>query len=182
MNWMMPLEDCLEDVAPRVYENTWLSVLANVEMMTDAKPYPAAIRWAERAGLPTIFEIVHHNHEANFPVNSPRLAYETVREYKKVENCKGFLAWFLRSDPGKELFRKALGYYGGSDEVYSDAPWVDFLAKRFGDRRCAEHFLKAYDASARVSPAVSASPGRRTASAIPSVDAPLPVLDGRGPP
>jgi hypothetical protein len=157
MNWFMPLEDFLADGAsPAVYDNTWLSVMSNVEMMTDAKPYPYAIRWAEKSGLPTIFEIVHHNHEANFPVNSPRLAYEMVREYKKVENCKGFLAWFLRSDVNKDLLRKALGYYGKTDEPYSDAPWLAILEKRFGDRKSAEHFLQAYDASARIPGELSA--------------------------
>jgi hypothetical protein len=156
MNWMLPLDDFLEDVAPRdVYDNTWLSVHANVEMFTDARPYPMAVRWAERAGLPTLFELVHHNHEAGFPVNSPRLAHEVVREYRKVENCKGFLAWFLRSDPNG-LFRKALGYYGGKDVPYSDEPWVELLERRFGDRACAEHFLKAYDAAARIPGEVTA--------------------------
>ena len=122
MNWMMPLEDFMEDIAPRtVYDNTWLSVHANVEMLTDARPYPMAVRWAEQAGVPTLLEIVHHNHEAGFPANSPRLAYEIIHEYKKVEHCKGFLAWFLRSDPN-DLFRKALGYHGRRDVPYSDEP------------------------------------------------------------
>jgi hypothetical protein len=156
MNWMLPLEDFLADVAPaEVYDNTWVSVHANVEMFTDARPYPMALRWAERAGKPTLFEIVHHNHEAGFPVNSPRLAYEVVREYRKVENCKGFLAWFLRFDPN-DLFRKALGYYGKNDVPYADGPWLDLLEERYGDRSAAEHFLRAYDASARIAGEVSA--------------------------
>lgn len=158
MNWMLPLDDFREDIAPRaVYDNTWASVHANVEMFTDARPYPMALRWAERAGVPTMFELVHHNHEAGFPVNSPRLAHEVLHEYRKVENCKGFLAWFLRSDPN-DLFRKALGYYGRDDVPYSDEPWVKVLEERFGDRQCAEHFLKAYDAAARI-------PGEMTALA-----------------
>jgi hypothetical protein len=156
MNWMLPLDDFLEDVAPReVYDNTWLSVHANVEMFTDARPYPMALRWAERCGLPTVFELVHHNHEAGFPVNSPRLAYEVLHEYRKVENCKGFLAWFLRSDPN-DLFRKALGTYGRDGGAYADGPWIELLEKRFGDRACAEHFLKAYDAAARIPGEMSA--------------------------
>jgi hypothetical protein len=156
MNWMLPLEDFLEDVAPKeVYDNTWVSVHANVEMFTDARPYPMALRWAEKAGKPVIFEIVHHNHEANLPFNSPRLAYEIVREYRRVEGCKGFLAWFLRYDPNA-LFRKALGYYGKNDVPYSDEPWVDLLEERFGDREAARHFLKAYEASARIPGEVTA--------------------------
>jgi hypothetical protein len=156
MNWMLPLEDFLDDVAPtEVYDNTWVSVMANVEMFTDARPYPMALRWAQRAGKPTIMEIVHHNHEANLPFNSPRLAYEIVREYRRVENCKGFLSWFLRYD-GNDLFRKALGYYGKNDVAYSDEPWLDVLAERFGDRTAARHFLKAYDAAARIPGEVTA--------------------------
>jgi hypothetical protein len=156
MNWMVPQDEFLEDIAPRaVYDNTWLSVHANVEMFTDVQPYPGAVRWAERAGLPTVMEVVHHNHEAGFPANSPRLAAEMVREYRKVENCRGFLAWFLRGDPN-DLFRKALGYYGKNGEPYSEGPWVDLLEKRFGDRAAGEHFLRAYDASARIAGEVTA--------------------------
>jgi hypothetical protein len=150
MNWMLPLEDFLADVAPpAVYDNTWVSVHANVEMFTDARPYPMALRWAEQCGKPTLFELVHHNHEAGLPFNSPQLASEIVREYRRVANCRGFLAWFLRHDPNA-LFRKALGYYGQNDVPYADEPWLDLLAERFGDRTAARHFLRAYDASARI--------------------------------
>jgi hypothetical protein len=156
MNWMLPLEDFLDDIAPAgIYDNTWVSVMANVEMFTDARPYPMALRWAERAGKPTMFEIVHHNHEAGLPFNSPRLAHEIVREYRKVENCKGFLAWFLRYDRN-DLFRKALGYYGQHDIAYSDEPWLKLLEYRFGDRDAARHFLKAHDAAARIPGEVTA--------------------------
>ena len=156
MNWMMPLDEFLEDIVSKdVYENLWITMMANVEMFTDAKPYPAALRWAEESNLPTIFEIVHHNHEANFPANSPRLAYEIVQEYKKINNCKGFLAWFLRYDPNP-LFRKALGYYGKNDVPYSDEPWVDVLEKRYGDRKAAQHFLNAHNTSARIPPELTA--------------------------
>jgi hypothetical protein len=158
MNWMLPLEDFLEDIAPAgVYDDTWVSVMANVEMFTDPRPYPMALRWAERAGKPVILEIVHHNHEADLPFNSPRLAYEVVRAYRRVENCKGFLAWFLRYD-SNDLFRKALGYYGANDVPYSDEPWLDILEERYGDRAAARHFLRAYDAAARI-------PGELTALA-----------------
>lgn len=150
MNWMLPLDDFLADVAPRaVYDNTWVSVHANVEMFTDARPCPMALRWAEQGGKPTLFELVHHNHEAGFPANSPRLAYEVVRGYRQVEGCAGFLAWYLRSDPN-DLFRKALGYYGRNDVTYADEPWLKIIETRFGDREAAVHFLRALDASARI--------------------------------
>jgi hypothetical protein len=156
MNWMLPLEEFLEDVAPNeVYDNTWVSVHANVEMFTDARPYPAALRWAEKSGKPTLFEIVHHNHDPGFPFNSPRMAHEIVQQYRQVENCKGFLAWFLRYDPN-HLFRKALGHYGKHGGAYSDGPWLDILEERFGDREAARHFLRAYDASARIAGEVTA--------------------------
>jgi hypothetical protein len=156
MNWMLPLEDFLQDIAPdEVYDNTWVSVHANVEMFTDARPYPMALRWARECGKPTLFEIVHHNHEAGLPFNSPRLAYEIVREYRQIDNCKGFLAWFLRYDPNP-LFRQALGYYGKRDAPYSDDPWLDRLEERFGDREAARHLLRGYDASARIAGEVTA--------------------------
>jgi hypothetical protein len=156
MNWMLPLEDFLVDVKPNdVYDNTWVTVLSNVEMLTDPRPYPAALEWADRSGKPVLFEIAHHNHEANFPFNSPRLAHDIVRQYRRVESCKGFLAWFLRYD-SNDLFRAALGYYGQHDEPYSDEPWLARLVRRFGDMHCAEHFLKAYDAAARIPTELSA--------------------------
>jgi hypothetical protein len=156
MNWMLPLEDFVEEVAPpAVYDNTWVSIMANGEMFTDARPYPNTLRWAERAGVPNIIEIVHHNFEAGFPFNSPRLAHEILTEYRKIDHCRGYLAWFLRSDPNY-LLRAALGYYGKNDVPYSNKPWVDLLEERFGDRKAAEHFLRAFDASARITPEVSA--------------------------
>ena len=156
MNWMTPFDEFMADIAPpEVYDNTWITVLANGEMFTDAKPYPAAVRWAERSGLPTVFEIAQHNVGDGLPFNSPRLAHEIVHEYRKVENCKGFLAWILRYDPN-HLYRKALGYYGKNDVPYSPDPWVELLEAQFGDREAAEHFLRAYDASARITPELTA--------------------------
>src|SRR5205814_10395761 len=55
-----------------------------------------------------------------------------------------------------DLFRKALGYYGRDEVPYDETPWVDLLEKRFGDRACAGHFLKAYDAAARIPGELSA--------------------------
>ena len=156
MNWMLPLDEFLEDIAAgSIYENLGISVMSNVEIFTDPKPYPAALRWVEKSNLPALFEIAHHNHEANFPVNSPRLAHDIVRELAKVENSRGFLAWFLRYDPN-DLFREALGYYGKNDVPYSDEPWVDILEERFGDRKAARHMLNAYNASAQIPSELSA--------------------------
>lgn len=156
MNWMLPLDEFMEDVVSRhVYNNLWVSVMHNGETITDAKPYPMVFNWAEKPGLPTIIEIVHHNFEGRFPHNSPRLAYEMVQEYKRVPNCVGFLSWCLRYDPNP-LFRAALGYYSSKDVPYSDAPWVDALEERYGDRLAAQHFLNAYNASAYITPELSA--------------------------
>jgi len=156
MNWMLPLEEFQEDIAPRsVYDNTWVSILANVEEFTDTKLYPSSVRWAEEAGVPNVIEIVKHNLDAGLPFNSPRLAYEMIRVYRKVENCRGFLSWLLPSNPN-DLFRSALGYYGKHAGPYSEEPGVHRLTAQFGDRAAAEHFLNAFDASARITPEVSA--------------------------
>ena len=156
MNWMLPLDEFIEDIVSRdVYDNLWVTVMHNGETITDAKPYPMAFQWAEKPGLPTIIEIVHHNFEGDFPHNSPKLAFEMVQEYKKVPNCVGFLAWCLRYDPNP-LFRAALGYYGKHDVPYSDEPWINALAERYGDREAARHFLNAHNASAYITPELSA--------------------------
>lgn len=156
MNWMMPMEEFLEDIAQEdLYHNTWTCVMAHGEMLTDTKPYPSAVQWAERSGMPTLFEVVHHNYGDGLPSNSPRLAWEIVDEFRKIPNCRGFLAWFLRYDRN-DLFRKALGYYGLHDEPYCEERWVDILSERFGDRDAARHFLRAYDASARITMELSA--------------------------
>src|SRR5262249_12895081 len=39
--WMLPLQDFMEDIKG-VYDNTWLATYPNVEVFTDAKPYPEA--------------------------------------------------------------------------------------------------------------------------------------------
>jgi uncharacterized protein YktA (UPF0223 family) len=54
------------------------------------------------------------------------------------------------------LFRKALAYYGKSNEPYSDEPWLNVLEEQFGDRRAAKHFLDAYNVSGRIIPEKSA--------------------------
>jgi hypothetical protein len=98
---------------------------------------------------------MHHNFEAGFPFNSPRLGWEVIRECRRFETCNGVLAWFSQNHPDF-LMRKALAYYAKNDVPYSDEPWVDILEERYGDRQAARHFLKAYDASARITPELSA--------------------------
>jgi hypothetical protein len=151
-SWMQPFDDFLNDIAPRdVYTNTWLSVHANAETFTDAKPYPNYVRWLEKGGVPTVVEVMHHNIDQGFPFNSPRLAWEIVHECRKFESCRGLLAWFSADHPDF-LMRRALAHYAAHPGPYSDEIWVKLLEERFGDREAAEHFLRAYDASARIIP------------------------------
>ena len=155
-SWMQPFDDFLTDMAPRdVYPNTWLSVHSNAEMFTDAKPYPAYARWLEQAGVPTVVEVMHHNIDHGFPFNSPRLAWEIVHECRKFDSCRGLLAWFS-VDHQDFLMRKALAHYAADPGPYDNEPWVKLLEERFGDRAAGEHFLKAYDASARILPELCA--------------------------
>jgi hypothetical protein len=154
--WMQPLDDFLEDIAPKaVYPNTWLAVQSNPEVFTDARPYPSSVRWLESAALPAVIEAMHHNFEAGFPFNSPKLAWEVVRECRRYETCDGILARFSRDHPDS-LMRRALACYARNDVPYADDLWLDILEDRYGDRAAARHFLKAYDASARITPEVSA--------------------------
>src|SRR4051794_13857302 len=82
--WMQPLDDFLEDMAPKeIYGKTWLAVHSNAEVFTDAKLYPTYARWLERAAVPAVVEVMHHNCEAGFPFNSPRLAWEVIREGRR---------------------------------------------------------------------------------------------------
>jgi len=155
-SWMQPLDDFLEDMAPKkVYGNTWLAVHSNAEVFTDAKLYPTYARWLERADVPAVVEVMHHNFEAGFPFNSPRLAWEVTHECRRFEHCDGVLAWFSRDHPDY-LMRRALAYYARNDVPYSDEPWLKVLEERYGDRDAARHFLRAYDASARITPEVGA--------------------------
>ena len=152
-DWMLPLEEFVEDIAAKPpYGNTWVSVKANGEIFSDPEPYPEALRWADEAGranMPALFQVMNLNIEANFPFNSPKLAWEIVRAFGRCPNCAGYVSWFLGSNPNS-LFRHALGYYGTKDEPYSPDPWVAPLEARYGDRSAAEHLLEAYDASARI--------------------------------
>jgi hypothetical protein len=156
-SWMQPLGDFLADIAPkRVYGNTWLSLQSNGEMFTDAKPYPTYARWLEQAHVPTVIEVMHHNIEHGFPFNSPRLAWEMIHEFRRYESCHGILTWFRANSANFFLMRQALGYYAENPVPYSDEPWIAELETLYGDRTAAEHFLKAYDASARIVPELSA--------------------------
>jgi hypothetical protein len=155
-SWMQPLEDFRKDIAPReVYQNTWLSLHANAEVFTDAKPYPTYSRWLEQAGVPAVVEVMHHNIDHGFPFNSPRLAWEIVNECRRFESCQGIMAWFS-ADHHDFLMRKALAHYAAHPGPYSEEPWVKLLDERFGDAAAARHFLNAYDASARIIPELSA--------------------------
>jgi hypothetical protein len=155
-NWMQPLEDFLDDIAPaRVYSNTWLAVHSNAEVFTDATVYPTYARWLERSPVPAVVEVMHHNFEAGFPFNSPKLAWEVIRQCRRFDSCDGVLAWFSQ-DQTDSLMRRALAYYAKNAVPYSDDPWLDVLEARYGDREAARHLLRAFDASARITPEVCA--------------------------
>jgi hypothetical protein len=158
-HWMVPLREALEDVAPRdVYENTWIGISHNGEALTDTKPYPISVRYAQQTGLPVFIECVTHNVSV-LPCNSPRFACEMVHEGAKVGEGAGF-AYLVTGrsllGPDHDLFGRALAYYARTDEQYSDAPWVALLAERFGDPAAARHFVNAYNASGAITPAVNA--------------------------
>lgn len=154
--WQLPFEDFMADIAPKgVYDNTWINVDFNGEMITDDRPYPIYTRWAERGGLPTIYEVLDLNFEGNLPFNGPRYAHDITHNLGKIDNCVGFNYW---GEPQREaenyLFRKSIAYYSKRDEPYSDEPWLAILTEKYGDRDAAEHFLKAYELAGRITPEV----------------------------
>ena len=160
MNWMIPIENFVQDIAREPpYGNLWLYMHAyNMEVITDTKPYPYAVEWAERVGLPTMFGYFPSNLWI-FPFNSPRFAHGLVRESLKVENIAGFIYAPDRVrdiPPHNYLFQEALAYYGKSNGAYSEEPWLDRLEERYGDREAARHLLKAYDAQALIIPETQA--------------------------
>jgi len=155
--WMMPLDDFKRDIAPKeIYDNTWLCVSHNGEIISDAEPYPIVKRWPKETGLPTILQYVIHNLEA-LPWNSPKFAHEMIEETAKVDNCVGFQVHF--SGPSLSnaysLFGRALGRYGKNKEPYSDEPWIKLLEEEYGDREAAAHFVNAYNASGQITPMVN---------------------------
>jgi hypothetical protein len=156
--WQLPFEDFMEDIATKdVYPNTWVNVDFNGENITDDRPYPIFARWAERGGLPTIYEVLDLDFEGNLPFNGPRYAYDIARNLRKVDNCVGFNYW---GDPHRDaenyLFRKALAYYGQTGDHYSDEPWVMLLTEKFGDVDAAVHFRRAYEISGHITPELCA--------------------------
>ena len=155
--WQVPLDTYVNNIAPKsVYDNTWLGFHAyNSEQLTDAKPYPGVIAWMEATGLPTVV-MVYPANVTQFPFNSPKYAYEIAREMKKMPALRGFVYWEFPQPKLSALFREALAYYGHHREPYSDDRWVDELAKAFGDRCAARHFLNAYNVSGRIIPEMCA--------------------------
>lgn len=159
LQWQVPLERYMENVVPKdVYDNTWLGFHGyNSENITDAKPYPGVVEWSEKTGLPTVADLYPAN-QLYFPFNSPRFAYEIVSEMKKVGGFAGFVYWerHISGTLLGPLFRKALAYYAGCSEPYSEEPWLAALEQQFGSRKAAAHFLKAYDISCRIIPETDA--------------------------
>jgi hypothetical protein len=153
IQWQVPIEDFKKNIAAKeVYDNTWLAFHAyNSEQITDAKPYPGLVYWAEQTGLPTVAAVYPAN-VTQLPFNSPRLAYEIVQEMKRIPNFQGFLTWQFLPPALSSLFNEALGRYAKTGEAYSDTPWMEELKEKFGDAGAAQHFLNAYDLSSRIIP------------------------------
>ena len=158
-NWQIPIKTFIKNITQkRLYDNIWLYVHGPNETVTDAKPYPYAVEWAERVGLPTLFSNVPSNMKI-LPFNSPMFAYQIIKEIKKVENGSGFIYYPQRVreiPPTNYLYEEALAYYSTTADPYSEDRWLDILEKRYGDIEAARHFLKAYDISARIIPETQA--------------------------
>ena len=155
--WQVPLEDYLKNIAPKeIYDNTWLGFHGyNSEQITDAKPYPGLVLWAEQTGMPTVAALYPANCKS-FPFNSPRLAAGIAKEMKRIPHFKGYMYWEHSGPVLSPLFRKALGHYSSTKDEYSDEPWVALLEEQFGDRAAAEHFLRAYNRSGMIMPELCA--------------------------
>jgi hypothetical protein len=151
IGWQTPLDDYLKNIAPKeVYDNTWLGWHAyNAEQVTDPKPYPNLVGWAEAVGLPTVATFYPSN-ICWLPFNSPQFGYEMAYEMKRIPHFRGFMHWEYSGRKLSPLFRKALAYYSKNDEPYSDEPWLDGLQEQYGDRQAAKHFLDAYNLSGRI--------------------------------
>ncbi len=157
-HWMMPLDDFIEDIAaPEVYDNTWIAIEHNGEILSDVEPYAISLRWAKQTKVPIIVQYVFHN-LGSLPCNSPKLAYEMAREAKRIDRYAGF-AYYQMVDalqsPDYDLMGRALAYYAARGEPYRDEPWLRILEERFGDREAARHFLNAYNLSGGITPGVN---------------------------
>jgi hypothetical protein len=156
-NWMMPLDDFLADIAPNdVYENTWVAIEHNGEIICDVNPDPISLRWPRQSGLPTVIMYLAHNVSV-LPFNSPKFAFDLIKSTHGIDHCQGFASYLMDSliSTNQDLFAKALAYYGRHDEPYSDEPWIAVLNERFGDEQAACHFLDAYNISGRITPAMN---------------------------
>lgn len=152
--WMMPLDEFKMHISPKeVYDNTWLCVSHNGEIISDPEPYPIIERWPKETGLPTILQYVIHNLGAP-PWDPPKFAHEMIHETMKVENCVGYHLHFTGQHLLNQhrLFGRAIGRYGKVKEEYSEDPWIDVLEEDYGDREAARHFLNACNASGRITP------------------------------
>ena len=149
--WMMPVNDYVEDISSSdVYENVWLDLSHNGEIISDRRPYPIDFRYAEKTGLPVFIEYCAHNMSI-LPWNSPKWAFDLVKEWLKLGEFVGYLSHI----GGQDLFEMALNRYAKNNEPYSDDPWVDVLEERYGDRAAAQHMLNALNISADITPAVN---------------------------
>ncbi len=157
--WQTPIDQFIENIAgAELYKNLWLGFHGyNSEQITDAKPYPGTVYWAEKTGLPTIVEIYPANQ--NFlPWNSPKFAYDIVQEIKKIPAFEGYV-YYERHISGTllgPLFREALGYYSGTGNEYDENYWIEKINEQFDNREASGYFLEAYNISSRIIPEADA--------------------------
>ncbi len=157
--WQTPLEQFQKNIiSDNPYENLWLGFHGyNSEQVTDAKPYPGVVHWADQTRLPTVVEFYPAN-QLYFPFNSPRFAYNVAQEMKRVPGFHGFV-YYERHISGTLLgpmFRQALARYASSNEKYDPKVWITALSEQFGSDEAAKYFLQAYDVSNLIIPEADA--------------------------
>ncbi len=157
--WQTPIDQFLQNIVlDSVYENLWLGFHGyNSEQITDAKPYPGTVYWAEQTQLPTVVEFYPANQ--NFlPWNSPKFAFEVAKEMKKIPEFEGFVYYerYISGTLLGPLFREALGLYTSTKSDYDESVWVAKLEEQFGNKEAARHLLNAYDISSRIIPEADA--------------------------
>jgi hypothetical protein len=88
-HWQIPLDEWVKNILP-VYDHKWLGFHSySAEQITDTRPCPDLVEWAEAVGLPTVAALWPAN--VNWlPFNSPRFTWEITREIKKATNFNGF--------------------------------------------------------------------------------------------